>query len=71
MRIGKRKVSIDETIKNFYEAKGVKEKEVRNGGQRRKVSEVRAKISFQFRNEMGISHGGDRKARGSLPVGNR
>jgi len=54
LHIGKRKVSIDETIKKFCDAEGVKEEELRNGGQRRKVSEVRAKISFHLRTEMSI-----------------
>lgn len=47
--------SIEETIQRICMESGVSEKEVRSGGQRRVVSEVRTKISCFLNREMGIS----------------
>jgi REP element-mobilizing transposase RayT len=46
---------IDRTIKKECAKEGVKETEVRNGGQRRVVSKVRGKIAYYLSQEMGIS----------------
>jgi len=52
-RLGK-KESIDQVINRLCKEEGIEERELRNGGKRKKVSEVRAKISFQLSQEMGI-----------------
>ncbi len=41
-------------IKKFCKAEGIGEEELRHGAKRRRVSEVRAKISCQLSREMGI-----------------
>jgi hypothetical protein len=50
-----RKGSIEGVIRKRCKGAGVKEEELRGGGQRRKVSEVRAKIAYSLSREMGIS----------------
>jgi DNA-binding Lrp family transcriptional regulator len=51
---GGRKEPIERIIKKVCEEKGIEEEELRNGGKRRRVSQVRAKLSFQLSREMGI-----------------
>ena len=51
---GGRNKAIDQVIKRLCNEEGIEEEELRNGGKRRKVSEARAKISFQLSHEMGI-----------------
>jgi putative transposase len=55
LQIGGRKGPIDQVIKELCKKEGIEEEELRNGGKRRKVSEVRARISFRLSHEMGIS----------------
>jgi len=54
LRLGERKRSVDQVIKRMCEEEGVREEELRNGGQRREVSRLRAKISWHLSHEMGI-----------------
>lgn len=49
-----RQVLTDLIIKKMCHEKGVKEEELKSGGQRRKVSEVRAKVSYHLCHEWGI-----------------
>jgi DNA-binding Lrp family transcriptional regulator len=42
-------------IEEFCRKEGIREEEIRNGGQRREVSSVRAKIAFRLNRELGIS----------------
>jgi putative transposase len=49
-----REVMADRIIKKMCQEKGVKEEELKSGGQRRKVSEVRAKVSYHLCQELGI-----------------
>jgi putative transposase len=51
---GGRKDPIDQIIKKVCKEGGIEEEELRNGGKRRKVSEVRAKISFHLSHKLGI-----------------
>jgi len=51
---GRRREPIDQVIKRMCQEKGIGEEELRNGGKRRKVSEVRTKISYQLSHEMGV-----------------
>ena len=44
--MGREKEPIDQVIKRLCKEGGIEEGELRNGGKRRKVSEIRAKISF-------------------------
>ena len=44
----------DKVIKKLVKEGGIDEEELRCGGKRRKVSQVRAKISFQLSHGMGI-----------------
>lgn len=46
LQLGGREDAIGRVIKELCREEGIEEEEVRNGGKRRKVSEVRAKISF-------------------------
>ena len=50
-----RKISIEEVIRKMCNEEGVCEQELRTGGQRRKISEVRAKIAYWLNREMGLS----------------
>ena len=54
LRVGERKSSIDRVIKEFCKEEGIKEEEVRNGGQRRVVSGIRAKTAYLLNRELGI-----------------
>ena len=45
---------IGRVVKELCKEEGVEEEELRNGGKRKKVSEVRAKISYRLSHEMGI-----------------
>jgi putative transposase len=49
-----REVMADRIIKKMCQEKGVKEEELKSGGQRRKVSEVRARVSYHLCQELGI-----------------
>ncbi|MBM4305544.1 MAG: hypothetical protein FJ123_02300, partial [Deltaproteobacteria bacterium] len=49
-----RKRSIDDVIKRMCKEEGVGEEELRNGGQRREVSRLRAKISSYLSHEIGV-----------------
>ena len=55
LKLGERRRSIDQVIKRMCEAEGIREAELRNGGQRREVSRLRAKISCHLSQELGIS----------------
>ncbi len=55
IRVGKRKRSIDQVIEEICRKARIKEEEVRNGGQRREVSRIRAKIAYCLNRELGIS----------------
>ncbi len=55
LKLGERKRSIDQVIKRMCEEEGVREEELRNGGQRREVSRLRAKISSHLSHRMGIT----------------
>jgi REP element-mobilizing transposase RayT len=50
-----RKISIEEVIKSMCKEEGVRDQELKTGGQRRKISRVRAKIAYYLSREMGIS----------------
>ena len=53
LQLGGKKEPIDQVIKRLCKEGGIEEGELRNGGKRRKVSEIRAKISFHLSQEMG------------------
>jgi len=48
------KQSIEEVIRRMCKERGVGERELKLGGQRRKISEVRARIAYYLNREMGI-----------------
>jgi hypothetical protein len=54
LQVGERKSSIDRVIKEFCKEEGIKGEEVRNGGQRRVVSGIRARIAYRLNREIGI-----------------
>ncbi|MBM4340623.1 MAG: hypothetical protein FJ110_13905 [Deltaproteobacteria bacterium] len=54
LKLGERKRSIDDVIKRMCKEEGVGEEELRNGGQRREVSRLRAKISSHLSHEKGV-----------------
>jgi hypothetical protein len=54
---GERKESVERVGKMCKEA-GVKEEELKRGGQRRKVAEVQRKIAYLLSREMGIPMAG-------------
>ena len=54
LRLGERERSIDQVIKRMCEEQGIREEELRNGGQRREVSRLRAKISSHLSHKCGI-----------------
>jgi hypothetical protein len=54
LKVGERKRSIDQVIKRMCEEEGIREEELRNGGQRREVSRLRAKISTHLSHAMGV-----------------
>jgi chromosomal replication initiation ATPase DnaA len=49
-----RKKSLEEVVRKMCKEAGVKEKELKGGGQRRKVAEVRGKIAYILSREMEI-----------------
>ena len=54
LKLGERSRSIDQAIKRMCEGEGIREEELRNGGQRREVSRLRAKISSHLSHALGI-----------------
>jgi len=54
LQLGGKKGPIDQVIKRRCKEGGIEEAELRNGGKRRKVFEIRGKISFHLSQEMGI-----------------
>lgn len=54
LKLGERTRSIDQVIKRMCEGGGIREEELRNGGQRREVSQLRAKISSHLSHDLGI-----------------
>jgi len=54
MRVGGRKDLIAEVIERLCQKEGIESEELINGGKRRKVSEVRARIAYQLNHEMGV-----------------
>jgi putative transposase len=48
------RVSVEEVIRRMSKEGDVREQEVKSGGQRRKISEVRAKIAYYLSRERGI-----------------
>jgi hypothetical protein len=55
LRTGAREASMEAVIRKMCMEAGVKEQGVRNGGQRRRVSEVRSQIAYYLSHELGIS----------------
>jgi DNA-binding Lrp family transcriptional regulator len=55
LRSGEREASMERVIRKMCMEAGVEEQEVRNGGQRRKVSKVRSQIAYYLSHELGIS----------------
>jgi len=49
------KGSIDAVIRRMCKEEGVREQELKSGGQRRKISKIRARIAYYLSREMGIS----------------
>jgi len=54
LRLGERRVIIGRLIKKICDEEGIEERELRNGGKRRKISQVRAKVSYQLSHELGV-----------------
>jgi putative transposase len=54
MRVRGGRVSVEEVIRRMCKEGGVREQEVKSGGQRRKISEVRARIAYYLSRERGI-----------------
>ncbi len=54
LKWGGRDDAIGRVIKELCKEEGIEEVELRNGGKRTKVSEVRSKISFRLSHEMGV-----------------
>ena len=50
-----RKKSVEEVVRKMCNEAGVKEEELKGGGQRRKVAEVRGKLAYILSREMGIA----------------
>ena len=55
LRVGERRKAADELIERICMEKGIGEEELRGGGQRKKVSRARGKISFYLIHELGMS----------------
>jgi REP element-mobilizing transposase RayT/transcriptional regulator len=55
MRYRERKTSIEEVVGRMCREEGVREEELKRGGQRRRASEVRRKVAYYLSREMGIS----------------
>ena len=54
LRLKERTRSIDQVIRGICEKEGVSEGELRNGVQRRRVSELRARVCYRLNHEFGI-----------------
>jgi hypothetical protein len=54
LHAGGRKDRIDEVIERLCKKEGIESEELRNGGKRKKVSQVRARIAYQLNHEMGV-----------------
>ena len=54
LKVGGRKRAIDQVVKTMCEEEGIKEEELRNGGQRRRVSQLRTRVSYHLSRELGI-----------------
>ena len=54
LRLGERGRAISQVIKEVCNEEGIEEKELRSGGRRRRVSGVRARISYRLSHEMGV-----------------
>jgi len=54
LRVGERRVIIGRLIKKICDEEGIEEQELRNGGRRRRISQVRAKVSYQLSHELGV-----------------
>jgi hypothetical protein len=55
LRTGARGQTTDALIRSVCAEEGIDEKELRAGGQRRKVSEARARLCYQLSRELGVS----------------
>jgi putative transposase len=55
LRLKGRTKSIDRVITEMCEEDGVSEGELRNGGQRKRVSELRARVCYHLNHELGIA----------------
>jgi hypothetical protein len=65
LQVGGTKDFIDEMIERLWKKEGIETEELRNGGKRWKVSQVRGRIAYQLNHEMG-SHWRDNEIRGVL-----
>jgi len=54
LRFGGRKDIMDQVIKRMCDEAGTEEEELRHGGKRREVCQVRAKIGYHLSHEMGV-----------------
>jgi putative transposase len=54
LQVGGTKDFIDEMIERLWKKEGIETEELRNGGKRWKVSQVRAKIAYQLNHDMGV-----------------
>jgi len=54
LQVGGRKDHIEEVIERLCKKEGIESEELRNGGKRKMVSQVRARIAYQLNHEMGV-----------------
>jgi len=54
LRVGERRVIVDRLIEKICSEEGIEEQELRNGGRRRKISQVRANVSYQLSHDLGV-----------------
>ncbi len=54
LRLKEKRKSIDRVIREMCEEEGISEGKFRNGGQRRRVSELRARVCYHLNHELGI-----------------
>ena len=52
---GKRRAAAEQVIKEFCEKAGIREAELKGGGQRRKVLGLREEIAYYLSREVGVS----------------
>ena len=52
---GDRRAAVEQVIKEFCEKAGIREAELRGGGQSRKVSGLRQEIAYYLSREVGVS----------------